>query len=88
MDEKEEYEIKYTNKFERRFRELDSVVRRRIFDKIKLLRENPFMGKALLGDLRGIYSLRVGDYRVLYTIRDKVVFLLTVGHRRSIYRRS
>ena len=86
MDEKEEYEIKYTNKFERRFRELDSVVRRRIFDKIKLLRENPFIGKALLGDLRGIYSLRVGDYRVLYTIRDKVVFLLTVGHRRSIYR--
>lgn len=50
MDEKEEYEIKYTNKFERRFRELDSVVRRRIFDKIKLLRENPFLGKALLGD--------------------------------------
>jgi len=88
VDEKEEYEIKYTNKFERRFRELDSVVRRRIFDKIKLLRENPFIGKALLGDLRGIYSLRVGDYRVLYTIRDKVVFLLTVGHRRIVYRRS
>ena len=34
------------------------------------------------------YRLRVGDYRVLYTIDDtnKVVTIFSVGHRREVYR--
>ncbi len=33
------------------------------------------------------YRLRVGDYRVLYTIADKtrVVMVYAVGHRRDVY---
>ncbi len=33
------------------------------------------------------YRLRVGDYRVLYTIDDKrrVVMVYAVGHRREVY---
>ena len=35
-----------------------------------------------------VYRLRVGDYRVLYTIQDRVVTvsIVRVGHRRDIYR--
>lgn len=35
----------------------------------------------------GVYRLRVGDYRVLYTIRDSelVVLIVDLGHRREIY---
>ncbi|MGQ9506622.1 MAG: type II toxin-antitoxin system RelE family toxin [Candidatus Bathycorpusculaceae bacterium] len=31
------------------------------------------------------YSLRIGDYRVLYQIKENKVFLLTVGHRKCVY---
>ena len=33
------------------------------------------------------YRIRVGDYRVIYDIRDAVlvVFVIEVGHRSSIY---
>lgn len=33
------------------------------------------------------YRIRIGDYRVVYEINDKVltVFVLRVGHRKSIY---
>ena len=36
------------------------------------------------------YRLRVGEYRVIYEldISGNTVFLLTVGHRREIYRDS
>jgi mRNA interferase RelE/StbE len=36
----------------------------------------------------GWYRIRVGDYRIVYTIQDKepVLLLLAVGHRREIYR--
>jgi mRNA interferase RelE/StbE len=36
----------------------------------------------------GNYRLRVGDWRVVYTLRDDVlvVLVLRVGHRREVYR--
>jgi len=40
--------------------------------------------------LRGVdeYRLRVGDYRILYTIADapRRVEIVAVGHRREVYR--
>lgn len=35
-----------------------------------------------------IWRLRVGDYRVLYQVRDEALLVLVVrvGHRRDVYR--
>ena len=35
-----------------------------------------------------MWRLRVGDYRVLYEIRDEIVtvLVLRIGHRREVYR--
>ncbi|MEO7272183.1 MAG: type II toxin-antitoxin system RelE/ParE family toxin [Vicinamibacterales bacterium] len=37
----------------------------------------------------GCLRLRVGDYRLIYTVQDDVltVLVVTVGHRREVYRR-
>ena len=52
------------------------------------LRENPRGGKPLVGQLAGIWSLRRGDYRVLYRIDEvaAVVEVARVAHRRDVYR--
>ncbi|MDQ2867387.1 MAG: type II toxin-antitoxin system RelE/ParE family toxin [Verrucomicrobiota bacterium] len=36
-----------------------------------------------------LYRIRVGDYRVVYQVKDTalVVLVLSIGHRRDIYRR-
>jgi len=36
------------------------------------------------------YRVRVGDYRIVYQIRDDVliVFIVRVGHRKDVYRRK
>jgi len=36
----------------------------------------------------GNYRLRVGDWRIVYALRDDVlvVLVLRVGHRREVYR--
>jgi len=50
--------------------------------------ENPRrFGHALVGDLKGLWRYRVGDYRIVADIRDKeiVVMVVTVGHRREVY---
>lgn len=60
----------------------------RIITSIEALKTNPFIGKGLKGELEGRYSLRVGSYRVIYTILEKVlvVYIIDLGPRREIYR--
>ena len=38
---------------------------------------------------RDAYRIRVGDYRIIYTIRDKtlLVTVIDTGHRREIYKK-
>ena len=35
-----------------------------------------------------LYRIRVGDYRIIYQVRDTelVVLVLSIGHRREVYR--
>lgn len=46
------------------------------------------VGKALRGDLAGVWSARRGTYRVLYRLRDdaREVIVLRIEHRRDVYR--
>ena len=41
-----------------------------------------------LVELRDAWRVRVGDYRIVYTIKDDVllVLVLRVGHRREVYK--
>ncbi|MDO9130000.1 MAG: type II toxin-antitoxin system RelE/ParE family toxin [Anaerolineales bacterium] len=73
-------------------KELDTLpenVRRRIVARLLMLEENPRPSgfKKLRGE--EAFRLRVGDYRVLYTIDDRarIVTIYAVGHRREVYRR-
>ena len=67
----------------------DQAVLRRIAAAIDGLTTNPRPPsvKALQGD-PSILRIRVGDYRILYTIEDAVLLVLVVriGHRRDVYR--
>jgi mRNA interferase RelE/StbE len=49
-------------------------------------RPRPVGCKKLRGE--NAWRIRVGDYRVVYEIHDKVlqVIVVTVGHRREVYR--
>jgi mRNA interferase RelE/StbE len=48
----------------------------------------PSGATALQGEV-GLLRIRVGDYRVMYSVRDEVLTVLvaTIGHRRDAYQR-
>ncbi len=54
---------------------------------IEEIREDPFIGKPLSRDLIGRLSYRVGGYRIIYKIneKDRIVNVLSAGHRGTIY---
>jgi len=79
------FELKSTPKFEKLFRKLEREIQAKVLKQISSLMTDPFQGKSLHGSLKGKFSLRVGDYRVIYRVEGNVVLLLVVGHRKKIY---
>jgi mRNA interferase RelE/StbE len=62
----------------------------RIQGAITTLASNPIppVSKKLVG--RDSYRLRVSDYRIVYSIHENIltVKIISIGHRREIYRKS
>lgn len=48
----------------------------------------PAAGKPLTGEKKGCYSLRYGDWRIIYEVyhSQKTVHIIRIGHRKDIYR--
>jgi mRNA interferase RelE/StbE len=46
------------------------------------------LGKALVGEMAGLWRYRVGNYRLICKIEDRdiTILVLEVGHRREIFR--
>ena len=59
---------------------------RKIVAKIDSLGEDPRVGKPLVGPLKGKWSLRIGNYRIIYEIGKATIVVLTVSHRREVYK--
>ena len=81
------YNIEFDKKAVDFFKKLDKSLQNRIGKKIELLKNNPLLGIPLVGNLSGFYKLRVGDYRVIYKIKNEqlIILILDVGHRKNIY---
>jgi mRNA interferase RelE/StbE len=63
--------------------------RQRIVDGIRLLADDPRPpGCEKLAGEHDRYRIRVGRYRVIYSVGDAqlVVFVVRVGHRKDVYR--
>ncbi|HEY4675192.1 MAG TPA: type II toxin-antitoxin system RelE/ParE family toxin [Candidatus Bathyarchaeia archaeon] len=82
---KAKFEIKFTPRFLKDIKALDREVQIRILREINCLKIDPYVGKPLRGEWKGVYSLRVGDYRVLYQIKRSEVSLLVASHRKRVY---
>lgn len=59
-----------------------------IEEALALLQREPDIGYPLHGRLRGLCSLRVGSYRIIYQLADnsKTVRVATIRHRSVVYR--
>ena len=81
--------VRYTETAAKAIRKLDQTLQKRVRAAIDSLREDPNRGKALHLTLKGLYSWRTGDWRIVYRIdRDCIeILVIAVGHRREVYDR-
>ena len=70
------------------FEELDGSVKKQILGKMKeVARAASWPHEALKGkQFKGLYKLRIGDYRLIYRLVDgSIMDFLYLGHRSEIY---
>jgi mRNA interferase RelE/StbE len=67
--------------------ELDEKRGSQVENGLEELQKDPYTGKALKGELKGYWSLRVGMYRIIYSIQKKEVIIevLRIHHRKEVY---
>lgn len=88
------YSVEYSEKAKKQLKKLDKSTQRLIVSWLKKNvegSENPRLhGKALVGNLGGLWRYRVEDYRIIAKIYDDkyIVLTLTLEHRRQIYKRN
>ncbi len=84
------YSIQWRPRARKAFLSLDKPVRRRIGEAVDALAADPRPAAAkMITGAHGVLRIRVGDYRVLYTIDEGqlIVLVLDAGHRSEIYER-
>jgi mRNA interferase RelE/StbE len=82
------YQIILTNAANKQLRKLPNQIAQRIQAQLLELENNPRPdGCKKLVNVEA-WRIRIGDYRVIYEIHDKIliVSVIEIGHRRDIYK--
>jgi mRNA interferase RelE/StbE len=82
------FDVRYDTRAAKELRKLDRPVGRRIAVAVLALGDDPRpAGVKQLTGSPGLWRLRVGDYRVVYPVRDSelLVLVIRVAHRGEVY---
>ena len=82
------YKLNFEKRALRDLNKLDKPIKKRIQDKLKDTKNNPFHYFEKLVETEG-FNLRIGDWRVIVDIDkvNEVIMVLKIGHRKNIYDR-
>jgi len=83
------YEVKLHRTVANSLERLEPKLRERIKSALRKLAEDPYQPRAGVDIIRltgtkgrqDLYRLRVGDYRAIYAIENKVIYITDVFHR-------
>ncbi len=80
-------EVLYKASALKELKRLDREEAVRLIERIDTdLARHPGKDKALTGAFKGLFSYRVGDYRVIHAILGASILVLRIAHRRDVYR--
>lgn len=83
------YSIEVSRSAEKQLTRLTKDDRQRVVEAIVSLPEDPHpRGARKLSGYDDVFRIRVGRYRILYSISDAelVIIVLKIGHREDVYR--
>ena len=84
------YSVEYTAHAIKDMKKLPAEIKMKIFNAVGKIKEDPYshVKKLKTSAKTPLYSLKVGEYRVIMVIKDSVLIIqvMEVGNRSKIYR--
>ncbi len=82
------FKLRISTKAGKQIKKIKRTHQSAIISALEEIKEDPLIGKALSKELTTRFSYRVGVYRIIYKVnqKDKIVEILTAGHRATVYR--
>lgn len=83
------YSVMLAPSAERQLKSFSVPIQKRLAKRMKSLQDTPRpQGVKRLAGVEDLYRIREGNYRIIYTIRDKelIVLVVKIGHRKEVYR--
>jgi mRNA-degrading endonuclease RelE of RelBE toxin-antitoxin system len=78
--------LKITNYAHKLIRHAHPDLKRRIRIALQTILDDPSIGKALVDDLIGLRSFRIGRIRIIYRLTSKqIIEVVTIGPRKKVY---
>ena len=79
--------IEYKTSVYHDIKKLDTGIAKRVIDELEdTLSSEHNRGDGLTGQFKGLFKLRVSDYRVIYSKTRECALILRIGHRSKEYR--
>lgn len=80
------FQLVFAPRAESDYANLEPKLQQRIIEKLKMFLENEIVPEKLEGNFRGLFKLRVGDYRIIYELLGSTLMRVRlIGHRSRIY---
>jgi mRNA interferase RelE/StbE len=82
------YKIFFHKNLKKDLRDLDRKIISRFFDIVSnKIAVNPGSGRRLKGKYKDFWRYRVGNYRIIYQFKDKIIriLILRFKHRKNVY---
>ena len=79
-------QLQFSSSAQKFITDLHPPLQARIENALLEIAASPRAGKPLKGDLKGNYSHRVGDWRMVYSLEKSIVYVKDIRHRRAVYR--
>jgi mRNA interferase RelE/StbE len=83
------YELVYSKEATKSLRKISKSVAKRICLKLEKVAKDPYAKNNNLKPLKGStanYRLRIGDWRVLYTLSKKQIIIVEIATRGEVYK--
>ena len=83
------FEVCFKTSVKKDLQKLSKSHQKQILEEIQeRLAKDPYKGKALSGEFKGLYRWRTGNIRIIYEIQNKqlTVLVLRIGQRKDVYR--
>lgn len=83
-------QVNYSKIVAKQLKKLSKQKQLKVLQTIEKLKNNPFAGKKLKGELEDFYSLKVWPYRIIYRYLSKkrLLFINTIQHRQKVYKKT